>query len=455
MELKLDLLDTLLVLGMSGSVTGKALTILNETGDQAILTASASGITVLTLGRTGNLSLTDSGSSNIDFNLSSTGDFTISDAGTPYATFTDAGVFTLDSLNFDGTTIGLTTDTDLLSLAADVLTINGDVRLADTSTLEVGGLTGVAYNAFANSGEAPEEAAIAADNDLYIGGDLEVDGTIYGSVSGTINPGFTQGSVVFTGASGELAQDNSNFFWNDTDNKLGIGNAAPVGKLDINGKVTGKALAIFNETGDQDIIAASTSGATRFRVANDGAIYGGYLLDISNTAYGIDPAGTTNFGGYSQKITGGALLAADSGNVGIGNQTPVGKLDVAGAITGKALSIFNETGDQDIFTASASGVTRFRIANDGSVLPGADDTYSLGSDTARWANLYLGPETLHIGTSITDEGTIGYTTSSNALTFTNNYGDTNFTTSSDGYNFTLGGGAGDDFIVDSTDRKSV
>ena len=35
----------------------------------------------------------------------------------------------------------------------------------------------VAYNAFANAGEAPEEAGISADNDVYIGGDLEVDGT--------------------------------------------------------------------------------------------------------------------------------------------------------------------------------------------------------------------------------------------------------------------------------------
>ena len=38
-------------------------------------------------------------------------------------------------------------------------------------------LVDVAYNAFANAGEAPEEAGISADNDVYIGGDLEVDGT--------------------------------------------------------------------------------------------------------------------------------------------------------------------------------------------------------------------------------------------------------------------------------------
>jgi len=44
----------------------------------------------------------------------------------------------------------------------------------------------VDYNAFANVGEAPEEAGIADDNDLYIGGNLEVDGIIYGTVVGTV-----------------------------------------------------------------------------------------------------------------------------------------------------------------------------------------------------------------------------------------------------------------------------
>ncbi|KXK10230.1 MAG: hypothetical protein UZ22_OP11002000875 [Microgenomates bacterium OLB23] len=85
---------------------------------------------------------------------------------------------------------------------------------------------------------------------------------------------------------------------------------------------------ILNESGDQDIIAASASGTSRFRVGNDGTVYGGYFADISNTAYGIDPAGTSNFGGYSLKITGGALLAYDSGSVGIGDTTPDAKLNI-------------------------------------------------------------------------------------------------------------------------------
>jgi FG-GAP repeat len=69
-------------------------------------------------------------------------------------------------------------------------------------------------------------------NSAYISGDLEVDGTIYSSVSGAIDPGFTQGSIVFQGASG-LAEDNTNFFWDDTNNRLGIGTTTPSRKLEI------------------------------------------------------------------------------------------------------------------------------------------------------------------------------------------------------------------------------
>ena len=52
---------------------------------------------------------------------------------------------------------------------------------------------------------------------------------------------------------------------------------------------------------------------------------------------------------------------------------------------------------------------------EGNILPGTDDTYDLGSNSNRWRDLYLGPATLHIGTSTGDEGTLSYDTSTNSL----------------------------------------
>src|SRR5688572_5605789 len=46
----------------------------------------------------------------------------------------------------------------------------------------------------------------------------------------------TEGSALFAGASGVLAQDNANFFWDDTNNFLGLGvNSSLGGRLHVRG----------------------------------------------------------------------------------------------------------------------------------------------------------------------------------------------------------------------------
>lgn len=47
--------------------------------------------------------------------------------------------------------------------------------------------------------------------------------------------GKTPGSVLFAGSGGVVAQDNTNLFFDDTNNRLGIGTATPVRPLDVNG----------------------------------------------------------------------------------------------------------------------------------------------------------------------------------------------------------------------------
>lgn len=47
--------------------------------------------------------------------------------------------------------------------------------------------------------------------------------------------GKTAGSVIFAGASGALSQNNANFFWDNTNTRLGLGNAAPARLLDVSG----------------------------------------------------------------------------------------------------------------------------------------------------------------------------------------------------------------------------
>jgi hypothetical protein len=57
-------------------------------------------------------------------------------------------------------------------------------------------------------------------------------------------PALTAGSVLFSNGT-TIAQDNVNFFWDDTNNRLGIGTATPAYKLDVNG-TAGSVAAYIN-----------------------------------------------------------------------------------------------------------------------------------------------------------------------------------------------------------------
>jgi hypothetical protein len=59
-------------------------------------------------------------------------------------------------------------------------------------------------------------------------------GTMPVSKGGTGNSGYTAGSVVFSDGT-NLAQNNANFFWDNTNGRLGIGTNTPTSKLNISG----------------------------------------------------------------------------------------------------------------------------------------------------------------------------------------------------------------------------
>ncbi|HJW41371.1 MAG TPA: hypothetical protein VJ476_09120 [Rhizomicrobium sp.] len=61
--------------------------------------------------------------------------------------------------------------------------------------------------------------------------------------------GFTSGSVLFSGATGAIAQDNAKLFWDDSNDRLGVGTAAPQATLDVN--PTGSAASFLSGIGAQ------------------------------------------------------------------------------------------------------------------------------------------------------------------------------------------------------------
>lgn len=109
-----------------------------------------------------------------------------------------------------------------------------------------------------------------------VGLTTHVSGTLPVANGGTgTATAFTSGSVVFAGASGVYSQDNSNLFWDDTNNRLGVRTATPAVSLAIS--ATDAILVPVGTTGERP------TGAT------------GYLRFNSTT---------TSFEGYNGTIWG-------------------------------------------------------------------------------------------------------------------------------------------------------
>jgi hypothetical protein len=152
------------------------------------------------------------------------------------------------------------------------------------------------------------------------------DGTInlVGSVATlTITTALTTGSVGFIGASGALLQDNANFFWDDTNNRLGLGTNAPTTALDVfgsgiigrlNGTSTNNAYLGFSSAGTNKWSVGNVQSDHRFRIFSEANT--SELISVLQTGeFGIGIANPTT----KLHIDGGAtaLIANLDANVSV------------------------------------------------------------------------------------------------------------------------------------------
>lgn len=119
-----------------------------------------------------------------------------------------------------------------------------------------------------------------------IGLTTHVSGTLPVANGGTgTATAFTAGSVVFAGASGVYSQDNTNLFFDDTNNRLGIGTATPAVSLAIS--ATDAILVPVGTTGERP------TGATGYlRFNSTTTSFEGY----NGTAWGSIGGGATGGG---------------------------------------------------------------------------------------------------------------------------------------------------------------
>lgn len=147
----------------------------------------------------------------------------------------------------------------------------------------------------------------------------------------------TAGSVPFSNG-GILTQDNANLFWNDTDNRLGIGTAVPAESLDIiggsmqlpvttttNGQIKQGGNRLLHTFGTNNTFLGRVAGNTTLSGANDNTAVGaqamGSLTDgDSNTAFGYRSGTNLTTGSYNLAVGTQSLenMTTGTANIAIG-----------------------------------------------------------------------------------------------------------------------------------------
>lgn len=113
---------------------------------------------------------------------------------------------------------------------------------------------------------------------LASGGDTISNAPIGGPIVGGIS-----GSVLFVDSNVRLAQDNANLFWDDTNNRLGIGSSTPATELSVQGAANATTTIHLGTGG------SITNGSCVQMYAPNGTAY---RIFVNNSGVLITVAGT-------------------------------------------------------------------------------------------------------------------------------------------------------------------
>jgi hypothetical protein len=338
----------------------------------------------------------------------------------PKTTTTGTGVVTALGNNVNAVggviTVGTTLNDYAILLGRGAGTAIGILSSLGTSTTVLHG----------NAGGDPTWGSVVLTSD--------VSGILPVANGGTNKSSYTAGSVVFAGASGtSLTEDNTNFFWDDTNNRLGIGTATPSTPLYV---LSGNAVISGIDTITNAV--GTFVGPTRnFNTTGNPALF----QLIANTLTGTDLGPTLGFAGmkeggtsivqlsiikaaFENNTTGdlasylafGTRINSSNvlermrinsvGNVGIANTNPGALLSLgtAGSKAGTLSLAGGTSGVVTIQTAAAAGTWSLTLpANDGNNL---QVLMTDGSGITTWSD------------SVTSVGLVSTTGTAQVLTVT-------------------------------------
>jgi len=266
------------------------------------------------------------------------------------------------------------------------------------------------------------------------------------SSNSIINTGITAGSVLFAGTGGLESQSNATFFWDNTNKRLGIGNASPGAPLDIHG--TGTQIQVNGTGSSNSYIQFQNAGVSKWRIgntysagANSYGIYNNGLsslaLTINSTNNGIITTGYLNIENdlgsnqiYLAKLSsdtyGTIQTEAGGGKYSLGNVSNLGTLGTAVITWTSGLQVginnISPTYDFDVTgTGRFTGILRLgSTLSNGTyfyTLPSATGTLALTSNLSSYLPLTGGTLTGQLYINPTNTATIGLDVASDNVRF--------------------------------------
>ncbi|HXC04191.1 MAG TPA: hypothetical protein VNZ86_05520, partial [Bacteroidia bacterium] len=287
---------------LASGALGKALAIFNQTENQDIIAASASGTTKFALTNSGNLEFAG-GTSFLN---------TINSAATAARTYTlpdtTGTVCIFEAGNCAGTGSGVTAsggNAHYLAEFSNAQTITDSILYDTGSSIGIGTITPTAKLDVNGTASISGELALYGTPQIQSTAlqTLLLGGTTTGDIQ--LKPG-NSGSSLYLASSG----------------LVGIGTTLPFATLDIRSNSSAKpvaslsgatsfASAVIDQSGSGDLFTASKSGASKFTVLNNGNV------QINNFGTGVVQSGATGILSSSALNLGSASLV--SGQLGVVN----------------------------------------------------------------------------------------------------------------------------------------
>jgi len=221
---------------------------------------------------------------------------------------------------------------------------------------------------------------------------------------GSTIPGGTAGSVLFLGLGGTLSQDNANFFYDDTNNFLGLGTNTPNAMLDVQGSAiitgsTGTPTFVLGRDGSGNlsnivlganltltggVLSANTAGATGYdQIQDDGTnVTQRTTLNFVDYFTVTDASSKTNVSINTAELGADTtLISTLETNMDLANIS--GQIDLSTQVTGvlSATNIDITDLESNLDLANIAGQIDLSTQVTGQLSPTNIDLLALASDT--------------------------------------------------------------------------